>query len=143
MIAAIPEECLSNVLSALHAAGVGHLARILCADRTSVAEQLNRLGIVTDRAPSALIQADRVLVVTAADRSAGVACLALQRGASSSYTFSAATGWHPVDDTAVEIAATRELTPQPVLPAHRSARTFRQTRIRRRTHRRPEAQTVR
>lgn len=139
-IAIIPEDIQNDTVSALHAAGVGHLARVIRKERSDIREQLARAGINHTNAPEALADAQRVIIVNAAHRSQEVACLLLQRGATSSWIVTVDAGWQPVDDEAIEIAATRDLPPRPV-PPHRSSRTFRRTRVRRRHHRRPDAQS--
>lgn len=135
VIAVITEEIQNDVIAALHADGLGHLTRVIRRERGDIADQLGRAGIASDDAPDALTEADRVVLITPAPRSIDTACLVLQRGAISAWTMSPHDGWHPVDDEAIEIAATRELPPRPVAPAHRSSRTFRKQNIRRRPRR--------
>jgi hypothetical protein len=134
VVAVITEEIQNDVIAALHAAGVGHLARVIRRARGPIAEQLERAGIDTASLPSTLTDADRVVLVTPAPRDLETACLMLQRGATSAWT-RADDGWRPVDDEAIAIAATRELPARPVGPAHRSGRTFRQQHLRRRPRR--------
>lgn len=139
VIATISEDVQSDIVAALHSIGLGHRTRVMRRQVGSILDQLERAGIAGTQAPASLPDAERVVVVNAAHRSQEIACLLLQRGATSSWTFSAVAGWQPIDDEAIEIAATSELPPRPVLPPHRSSRTFRQTKIRRRNHRHSEA----
>ncbi len=135
VFAVISEEIQNDVVAALHAAGVGHLTRVIRRERGAVDTQLVRAGIATDDVPAPLLHADRVILVTPAPNALDTACLMLQRGAVSSWTLTPDEGWQVVDDKAIEIAATRELPPRPVAPAHRSGRTFRKPNVRRRPRR--------
>jgi hypothetical protein len=134
-IAVITEEIQNDVIAALHAAGVGHLTRVIRRERGAIATQLERVGVGTDTLPASLIDADRVVIVTPDARSLDTACVMLQRGATSAWTHTGDDGWRVVDDEAIEIAATRDLPSRPIAPAHLSARTFRRRDIRRRTRR--------
>ena len=134
-IAVITEETQNDVVAALHAAGVGHLTRVIRRERGSIIDQLRRAGVDTDALPANLPDADRVVLVTPAPRAVETACLVLQRGATSAWTVTPEEGWEVVDDRAIEIAATRELPARPVPPVHPSGRTFRKPNIRRRPRR--------
>lgn len=134
-IAVITEETQNDVVAALHAAGVGHLTRVIRRERGKIADQLRRAGVDVGDLPATLPEADRVVLVTPAPRALETACLVLQRGATSAWTVTPEDGWEVVDDRAIEIAATRDLPARPVPPVHRSDRTFRKPNIRRRPRR--------
>jgi hypothetical protein len=131
VVAVITEEIQNDVIAALHAAGVGHLTRVIRRERGAIASQLDRAGIDPSDLPETLLDAERVVLITPAPRDLETACLMLQRGAVSAWTL-ADDGWLAVDDKAIEIAATRELPPRPVPPQHISGRTFRKPNLRRR-----------
>lgn len=135
VFAVITEEIQNDVVAALHAAGVGHLTRVIRRERGAVGAQLERAGVASDDVPASLAHADRVILVTPAPNALDTACLVLQRGAISAWTFTPDEGWQPIDDKAIEIAATRDLPARPVAPAHRSGRTFRKPNVRRRPRR--------
>lgn len=135
VVAVITEEFQNDIVAALHAAGVGHLTKVIRRERGAIADQLGRAGVDTDGLPPAIDDADRTVLVSPAPRSLETACLVLQRGAVSAWTLTADEGWQAIDDRAIEIAATRELPARPLVPAHRSGRTFRKPNIRRRPRR--------
>jgi len=131
-IAVITEQTQNDVIAALHAAGVGHLTRVIRQERGRIVDQLRRAGVDTSRIPTPVVEADRVVLVTPAPRAIETASLVLQRGATSAWMVTAEAEWEAVDDRLIEIAATRELPARPVPPAHRSGRTFRKPNVRRR-----------
>ncbi len=133
VIAIVDPELQNDLVATLHARNAGHLARIVRGDRGDVAAQIGRVGIDPERLPATLAQSDRVLVVTAAHRSAEIGWLLLQRGATSVWIVSPDQEWTVLDDMTIEIAASAELPPRPVPPAHRSGRTFRPAVRRRRS----------
>ncbi len=131
VVAVISEETQNDVVAALHAAGVGHLTRVIRRERGAIAAQLRRAGIETDELPVAIDTADRTVLVSPAPNSLETACLVLQRGATCAWTLTTDDGWQAIDDKAIEIAAARGLPARPVAPAHRSGRTFRKGSIHR------------
>ena len=135
VVAVITEETQNDVVAALHASGVGHLTRVIRQERGPISAQLQRAGIETSNLPDSIANAARAVLITPAPSSLETACLLLQRGATSAWTLTEEDGWKFVDDTALDIAATRELPARPLAPAHRSARTFRKQNIRRRPRR--------
>lgn len=138
-VAVITEEIQNDVVAALHAAGVGHLTRVIRRERGEIATQLRRAGIDADSIPAAVRDADRVVLVTPDARNLETACTMLQRGATSAWTLTPGDGWHVVDDETIEIAATRDLPARPPIPTHVSGRTFRRRDLRRRHRRSPAA----
>jgi hypothetical protein len=140
-VAVITEEIQNDVVAALHAAGVGHLTRVIRRERGDIATQLRRAGVDSDDVPPAVIEADRVVLVSPDARNLETACIMLQKGATSAWTLNTGDGWNVVDDETIEIAATRELPARPPAPVHVSGRTFRRRDLRRRTRRSPAAST--
>lgn len=136
-VAVITEETQNDVVAALHAAGVGHLTRVIRRERGDVATQLGRAGIHADHLPGAIRDANRVVLVSPDARNIETACIMLQRGATSAWTLTAEDGWRAVDDETIAIAATRELPARPAATAHVSERTFRRRELRRRHRRSP------
>lgn len=133
VIAIVDPELQNDLVATLHARNAGHLARIVRGERGDVAAQFRRVGIDSERLPATLAQADRALIVTAAHRSAEIGWLLLQRGATSVWIVSPDQEWTVLDDMTIAIAASAELPPRPVPPAHRSGRTFRPSKHRRRS----------
>ena len=135
VVAVITEETQNDIIAALHAAGVGHLTRVIRRERGEIAAQLDRAGVATEDLPAGVDAADRTVLVSPAPNSLQTACLVLQRGAVSAWTITQDEGWQAIDDKAIEIAATPELPARPVAPVHRSGRTFRKPNVRRRPRR--------
>jgi hypothetical protein len=138
-VAVITEEIQNDVVAALHAAGVGHLTRVIRRERGDIATQLGRAGIDASQLPHTILDADRVVLVSPDTRNLETACVMLQKGATSAWTLDPGDGWHAVDDETIEIAATRELPARPPAPTHVSGRTFRRRDLRRRNRRSPAA----
>lgn len=141
--AIIAPDLQNDLVAALHARNVGHLARVLRPDRGPLLDQLGRAGIEIAKAPSSLADAERVLVVTAAHLAPEIGWLLLQRGATSVWIVSPDGSWRPMDDMPIEIAATAALPPRSIPPAHRSERTFRQPKHRRRSRYVPDNRSPR
>jgi len=133
VIAIVDPDLQNDLVATLHARNAGHLARVVRGDRGDVAAQIGRVGIDPERMPKTLAAADRVLIVTAAHRSAEIGWLLLQRGATSVWIVSPDQEWTVLDDMTINIAASAELPPAPVPPVHRSGRTFRPSKHRRRS----------
>ena len=140
-VAVITEDIQNDVVAALHAAGIGHLTKVIRRERGDIATQLGRAGIDADRVPVSVLDADRVVLVSPDARNLETACIMLQKGATSAWTLNPDDGWSVVDDETIEIAATRELPARPPSPAHVSGRTFRRRDLRRRHRRTPAART--
>jgi hypothetical protein len=136
-VAIITEELQNDIVAALHAAGVGHLTRVIRRERGDITTQLRRAGIDAADLPPAIPGADRVVVVSPDAGNVQTACIMLQKGATSAWTLDPGDGWRTVDDETIEIAATRELPARPIAPAHVSGRTFRRRDLRRRHRRTP------
>src|SRR5687767_3748614 len=80
-VAVITEEIQNDVVAALHAAGVGHLTRVIRHERGDIATQLGRAGIDADRLPDTILDAERVVLVSPDARNLETACIMLQKGA--------------------------------------------------------------
>jgi hypothetical protein len=135
VVAVITDETQNDIIAGLHAAGMGHLTRVIRRERGHIAGQLDRAGIEIDELPDPIVTADRTVLVTPTARPVDTACIILQRGAISAWTLTSEEGWQAIDDKAIEIAATSGLPARPVSPPHRSSRTFRKQGIRRRPRR--------
>ena len=138
-VAVITEEIQNDVVAALHAAGVGHLTRVIRRERGDIATQLRRAGVDVDLVPASVLEADRIVLVSPDARNLETACVMLQKGATSAWTLTPGDGWQAVDDETIEIAATRDLPARPPGPTHVSGRTFRRRDLRRRHRRTPAA----
>jgi hypothetical protein len=135
VVAVITDETQNEIVAALHAAGVGHLTRVIRRERGRIAGQLDRAGVDIDELPDAIATAERTVLVTPTVRPVDTACLVLQRGATSAWTLTSDEGWQAIDDKAIEIAATSGLPARPVPQPYRASRTFRKQGIRRRPRR--------
>ncbi|HWV36745.1 MAG TPA: hypothetical protein VNZ55_14005 [Thermomicrobiales bacterium] len=114
VIAITPEDQLPDILTHIHRAGLGHNARVLRPHRGPLRDQLRRAGVPIEQAPRRLDDAGCILLVNAAARSSMAADLALQHGASATWTVSTSGVWHLVDDrivTGVDRAAAPILSP--------------------------------
>lgn len=138
-VAVITEEIQNDVVAALHAAGVGHLTRVIRRERGDIATQLRRAGVDVDLVPASVLEADRIVLVSPDARNLETACVMLQKGATNAWTLNPGDGWQAVDDETIEIAATRDLPARPPAPTHVSGRTFRRRDLRRRHRRTPAA----
>gem|GEM_PF-2835792 len=105
--------------------------------------QVARAGVDTANVPAAIGTASRILIVAAAHRSPEIGWLLLQRGAISVWIVSSEGAWSAMDDTAIDIAAVSGLPPMPIPLAHRSARTFRAAKHRRRSRHVPAEPSAR
>ncbi len=148
VVAIIDPNLQNDLVAALHGRNAGHLARVVRRDRGELTAQIERIGIDPRLSPESLGFADRVVIVTAAHRSSEIGWLLLQRGATSVWIVSPGQEWSALDDMPLEIAATPELPARQVPPAHRSSRTFRPSKHRRRprhapTEREPKARQPR
>jgi hypothetical protein len=115
VVAVVDDSKLSSVLSAIHGAGLGHVARGIrskigttrasrgtarSTSRGDMREQLRHNGIPVEQIPDALEGEERLLVVNAAARSSSTADLMLQHGAAAVWIVSPAGGWREIDDRA-------------------------------------------
>lgn len=116
VIAIIPEEHLSDILTHIHRAGLGHNARVLRPRRGPLKDQLRRAGVPVEQAPRRLDAAGCILMIMAAARSPMAANLVLQQGASATWTVSTSGIWSLVDDHVVEQSVPTPVTPVIPLP---------------------------
>lgn len=133
VVAIIQPELQNDLVAALHARNVGHIAKVIREDRGNLMAQIGRVSLDTTNAPESLATAQRILIVSAAYRSPELGWLLLQRGATSVWIVSPGGEWSQMGDMPLEIAATADLAPRPIPPAHRSSRTFRPSKHRRRS----------
>ncbi len=121
VVAVVDDAKLSSILSAIHGAGMGHVARGIRSQQSSrsgrgaargnVREQLRHNGIPVEQIPEALEGAERLLVVNAAARSTSTADLMLQHGAIAVWIVSPAGVWREIDDRAEMMVADAQLSP--------------------------------
>lgn len=117
VVAITPEDQLPDILTRIHGAGLGHNARVLRPRRGPLREQLRRAGVPVRQAPHRLDDAACVLLITAAARSPQAANLALQHGASATWTVSISGTWELVDDHIVD-RASQATAPETIPAAH-------------------------
>lgn len=98
VIAIGSDETLPDILSEIHAAGLGHNAFVLRPRRTSIQRQLTRSGIPTTHMPPRVDEAEAALVVHAAGRSKLAADITRQQGASATWIVAPTGSWDLVDD---------------------------------------------
>jgi hypothetical protein len=115
VVAIIPEETLSDVLTQVHRAGLGNNARVLRPRRAPLRDQLRRAGIPVEQAPDRLDDAPCILMIMAAARSVMASDLVLQHGASATWVVARTGTWSLVDDRIVEEAIAP--VPQPTFPS--------------------------
>ena len=101
VVAIIPEDVLSDVLTQVHRSGLGNNARVLRPKRSSVRDQLRRANIPVDAAPERIDDAACVLMIMAAARSGMASDLMLQHGASAIWIVTRNGHWTLVDDKVV------------------------------------------
>lgn len=126
VVAVVDDAKLSSILSAIHGAGMGHVARGIRSQQSSrsgrgaargnVREQLRHNGIPVEQIPEALEGAERLLVVNAAARSMSTADLMLQHGAIAVWIVSPAGVWGEIDDRAEMMVADVQLSPVLAVP---------------------------
>lgn len=113
VVAIVPDEAVRDILPAIHRAGLGHVARLIRAGRSSVLEQLQRAGVPVAQAPKPLLQCQAALLINAAARSPMAGSLALQHGASQVWTVSALGAWNEIEDVILVQPNVHELPPHP------------------------------
>jgi hypothetical protein len=116
VVAIIPEESLSDVLTQVHRAGLGNNARVLRPRRAPLREQLRRAGIPVEQAPERIADAQCVLMIMAAARSVVASDLVLQHGASATWVVTRSGAWTLVDDRVVKGAVVPLPQAQPSVP---------------------------
>lgn len=107
VVAIIPEEVLSDVLTQVHRSGLGNNARVLRPKRSSLRDQLRRANIPVEGAPDRIDDAACVLMIMAAARSGMASDLMLQHGASATWLVTRNGSWTLVDDRVVEDTVAR------------------------------------
>lgn len=123
VVAIVPDDALSTILTHIHRAGLGHNARVLRPRATSLTMQLTRAGIPTGQAPERVDDAQALLLVMAAARSPMAADITIQHGASATWIVNRSGIWSIVDDHVVADHTTPAAdTPrQAVAPVEREA----------------------
>lgn len=118
IIAITPEDALSDILTHIHRSGLGNTARVLRPRRGPLREQLRRAGVPVEHAPARLDNAACLLLITAAARSPVAANIALQHGASATWTVTTTGTWTLVDDHVVTRATSPRPESTPLPPAN-------------------------
>ncbi len=113
VVAIVSDDAVRDILPAVHRAGLGHLARLIRAGRSSVAQQLQRAGVPVSQAPAHVETSPAVLLISAAARSPMAASLALQHGASMVWTVSGMGTWTATEDVILIQPNLHELPPHP------------------------------
>ena len=113
VVAIVSDDAVRDILPAVHRAGLGHLARLTRAGRSSVVQQLQRAGVPVTRAPESLGTSRVALLITAAARSPMAASLVLQHGASTVWTVSSLGAWLEVEDVILVQPNVNDLPPRP------------------------------
>ena len=113
VVAIVPDDAVRDILPAVHRAGLGHLARLIRAGRSSVLQQLQRAGVPISQAPASLETSRAVLLITAAARSPMAASLVLQHGANAVWTVSNQGAWVEIEDVILVQPNVHELPPHP------------------------------
>ncbi len=113
VVAIVSDDTVRNILPAVHRAGLGHLARLVRANRSTALQQLQRAGVPVSQAPTSLKACPAVLLVAAAARSPMAASLLLQHGAGAVWIVSAQGPWIEHDDVILAQPNVHELPPQP------------------------------
>lgn len=113
VVAIVSDEAVRDILPAVHRAGLGHLARLIRAGRSSVVQQLQRAGVPISQAPASLATSQAALLITAAARSPMAASLVLQHGAGAVWTVSNMGTWVEIEDVILAQPNIHELPPHP------------------------------
>lgn len=111
-VAILDRQTLPNILPVVHTHGLGHVARVLTAERGDLQSQLRRMGVPAEGAPESVLGAATLLVLSAAARSPAAAGLLLRAGASSAWTVTRRGEWKAVDDE-VTLVSPKPLAPPP------------------------------
>ncbi|MDQ3654831.1 MAG: hypothetical protein M3457_07115 [Chloroflexota bacterium] len=113
VVAIVSDDAVRDILPAVHRAGLGHLARLIRAGRSSVVQQLQRAGVPISQAPANLATSRAVLLITTAARSPMAASLVLQHGAEAVWTVSIQGAWVEIEDVILVQPNVHELPPHP------------------------------
>lgn len=81
MVAAVPRDALSDVLTAVHRSGYGHRSRVIDPQRGDVVGQFVRAGVAVPEHMDVDAHNDVLLVISAAARAATATALVLSQGA--------------------------------------------------------------
>jgi hypothetical protein len=113
VVAIVPEDILGDVLPAVHRAGLGHLSRLLRAERSPLLDQLRRAGVPVAQAPVRLADCQAALLVSAAARSGTTGSLLVQHGAIHVWIVTALGEWIRVEDVVLSNPNVHLLPPPP------------------------------
>lgn len=108
VVAIVPEGRLSDLLPAIHRAGMGYLTRVATPARGPLLDQLQRAGIPVSQAPDVVRESNQVLFINAGGRAVTTASLLLQH-LPQVWIVNGLGAWNPVDDQVI----TTNTTPAP------------------------------
>ncbi len=113
LVALVGRDHLNRILPAVHQHALGHVARVLDADRGEVGGQLRRAGVPVERAPQGISDAPLALMIAAAARCPFAARLMMEAGIDRLWIVSTSGAWRAVDDAVLRIAPRREEAADP------------------------------
>jgi hypothetical protein len=111
VVATIDRETLADALPVVHTNGLGHVARVLTADRGDLRGQLKRMGVPAEQAPEPVADSGTLLVLSAAARSPMAAALLLRSGASTAWIVTRNGEWNVFDDAVTHVSPTTTIMP--------------------------------
>lgn len=105
VVAILDKQILTDVLPVVHTHGLGHVARVLTAERGDLRSQLKRMGVPAEGAPERMFDAATLLVLSTAARSPAAAGLLLRAGASRVWTVTRHGEWKAFDDAVTLVSS--------------------------------------
>lgn len=116
LVALVDRDQLDAILPGVHRHALGHVARVLDADRGEITGQLRRAGVPVEQAPATVASAPLAIMIAAAARSPFAARLLLDSGIDRLWIVSATGAWAAADDAVLRIAVRREVAADPLGP---------------------------
>lgn len=108
LVALVERDQLGAVLPAVHRHALGHVARVLDAERGDIVGQLRRAGVPVEQAPAAIADSPLAIMIAAAARCPAAARLLMESGIDRLWIVPTTGAWMAVDDTVLRIAPRRE-----------------------------------
>ena len=106
VVGVVTPEQLPSMLAAIHQHGLGHVARVIRGGESAdIPSLLERAGIPVTQRSKAVDEAERVILIRAAGRSAFAADLLLTRGAAHAWVVIPNGTWQAADDREVLVQA--------------------------------------
>lgn len=113
VVATLDRSPLADILPVIHTNGLGHVTRVLAAERGPIRGQLQRMGIPVEGAPESVLVSGTALVLSAAARSPMAAGLLLRSGAPAVWIVTRLGAWTPFDDAVIPHTPLPEITGPP------------------------------